>query len=259
MSDHEFLDRRSFLLLTGATTATVAGCGSGDGDATPTGTETAAGTGTATETPTGTSASEGSAYEFGFFDEDQAAVVRTLADRLVPGGDDHPSTTEARVARFVDLALQREPVYRTAHEQSTTFRDAYEEGIDRIQRTADEMFGTSIPDLDDGQVETLLSAVQERTAPGWEDVPAHSPVSMTVPKADFFTILRDHVVEGYYAQPKYGGNVGLRGWKHAGYVGPFVEGYTPDELKPPWKSFEQHEREKTRPADLYGEFGGESS
>ncbi|MFB6196300.1 MAG: gluconate 2-dehydrogenase subunit 3 family protein [Haloplanus sp.] len=256
MTDHVKLDRRTFVRLAGAgAVSSTAGCGSDGSEAT---TDTATATATETETadPTETAAPEES---YAFFDAEQAAVVSTVVDRLLPGGDDRPSATELSVVRYIDRALRREPFYETAHDDRR-FQTAYTDGIDRLQETAQAMFGRPIPDLDEGQIDRLLSKISDRSAPGWADVPAPNPVTMTIPSTAFLALLRDHAVEGYYAQPKYGGNVDLEGWRQAGYVGPFVEGYTPEELKPPWKSVEDHEAEKTRPPDLYGEFGngGES-
>ncbi|AZH25695.1 gluconate 2-dehydrogenase subunit 3 family protein [Haloplanus aerogenes] len=253
------LDRRTFVRLAGAgAVASTAGCGSdgsGDGTDTAAATETATATETTTETATETPAAE--TYEF--FDAAQAAVVSTLVDRLLPGSDDRPSATELSVVRYIDRALQREPFYETAHDDRR-FQSAYEDGIARLQDTAQQLFDRPVTDLDESEVDDLLSQIQERSAPGWEDIPTPSPVTMTIPSTAFVSLLRDHAVEGYYAQPKYGGNVDLGGWRQARYVGPFIEGYTPDELKPPWKSFDEHEAAKTRPPDLYGEFegGGES-
>ncbi|QGX95111.1 gluconate 2-dehydrogenase subunit 3 family protein [Haloplanus rallus] len=248
MTETVELDRRTFVRLAGAgAVASTAGCGSGgtgDSTATPTPTETGA------ETAAGTETAE-SPYDF--FDAEQAAVVSTLVDRLLPGSEDRPSGTDLAVVRYIDRALRREPFYETAHDDRR-FQAAYEDGIDRLQETARALFDRPITDLDDAAVDDLLSQVTERSAPGWEDVPTPNPVSMTVPSTAFVALLRDHAVEGYYAQPKYGGNVDLGGWRQAGYVGPFVEGYTPEELKPPWKSMAEHEATKTRPPDLYGEF-----
>jgi gluconate 2-dehydrogenase gamma chain len=253
MTDDIELDRRTFVRLAGAgTVASAAGCGSdGSGGGTDTATATGTDTATATETATETPAPESS---YDFFDAEQAAVVATVVDRLLPGGNGRPSATDLSVVRYIDRALRREPFYETAHDDRR-FQSAYADGIDRLQETARTLFDRPVADLDDAEVDDLLSQVADRSAPGWEDVPAPNPVSMTIPSTAFVALLRDHAVEGYYAQPKYGGNVGLAGWRQAGYVGPFVEGYTPDELKPPWKSFDEHEAAKARPSDLYGEFG----
>jgi gluconate 2-dehydrogenase gamma chain len=256
MTDHHELDRRTFVRLASAgVVASTAGCGS---DGSGAGTDTATTTPTATETETATETPEPE-QSYGFFDAEQAAVVSTVVDRLLPGSDDRPSATDLSVVRYIDRALQREPFYETAHDDRR-FQSAYEDGIDRLQETSRELFDRPVTDLDDAEVDDLLSQIEERSAPGWADVPAPNPVSMTIPSTAFLSLLRDHAVEGYYAQPKYGGNVDLGGWRQTGYVGPFVEGYMPDELKPPWKSFDEHEAEKTRPSDLYGEFGngGES-
>ena len=49
---------------------------------------------------------------------------------------------------------------------------------------------------------------------------------------EFFETLRIHVITGFLADPKYGGNRGWVGWKHLGYPGdPHSQGgYTPQQM-----------------------------
>ncbi|WP_336325257.1 gluconate 2-dehydrogenase subunit 3 family protein [Halovenus sp. HT40] len=250
MTEHMHLDRRTFVRLAGAGgVAAVAGCQGGEEPAEQDEEST-------TDTPPEDS-DDSDGPEYTFFDDQQAATVTSVVDRLLPPGEDRPAASEIGVVRYIDRALTREPFYETAHDDRR-FQDAYESGLAKLDETAQSMFESPVRELDDEQLDELIGSILDRSAPEWEDVPTASAVTMTVPAEAFVTVLRDHAVEGYYSQPKYGGNVDLAGWKQAGYVGPFVEGYRPDELKPPWKSLEEHEAEKTRPSDLYGEFGGES-
>ncbi|MXR51516.1 hypothetical protein GRX03_07850 [Halovenus sp. WSH3] len=253
MTEHTHLDRRTFVRLASAgTVAAVAGCGSSEEP-----TEQADEAPTDQEGGPQTDSSGGSSKpEYTFFDDEQAATVQRLVDRLLPAGEDWPAASEIGVVRYIDRALTREPFYETAHDDRR-FQDAYDSGLAKLDETAQSMFDSPVRELDAGQVDELITGVFERSAPGWENVPTASALTMTVPAEAFLTVLRDHAVEGYYSQPKYGGNEDLAGWKQAGYTGPFIEGYRPDELKPPWDSMEDHEQRKRRPADLYGE-GGES-
>lgn len=262
MAERKQLDRRTFVRLAGtAGVAATAGCESGQRGAPGTDREpVATGTTSPTESSEGTESPEETEepVAYGFFDAEQAATVATIVDRLLPPGENRPAATELGVVRYIDRALRREPFYETAHDDRR-FQEAYKSGLERLDETARSLYGTPVRELDDEQVDELLTRVLDRSAPGWEDVPTASAVTMTIPADAFVTLLRDHAIEGYYSQPKYGGNIDLAGWKQAGYVGPFLEGYRPDELKPPWKPFEEHEQTKTRPPDLYGEFGGEDN
>lgn len=257
MSETTYLDRRTFTRLAGASgVAAVAGCPGSTSDTTQPDDGGTATPGSSTETQQDEDEPEDDETEYEFFDTEQAATVETVVDRLLPAGDDRPAGSEIGVVRYIDRALRREPFYETAHD-GRQFQDAYESGLEKLDGTAEELFDAPVRELDDDQVDDLVAQILDRSAPGWENVATANAVSMTVPAEAFVTVLRDHAVEGYYTQPKYGGNADLEGWKQAGYTGPFVEGYRPDELRPPWKSFDEHEQEKSRPSDLYGEFGGD--
>ena len=47
----------------------------------------------------------------------------------------------------------------------------------------------------------------------------------------FLSLLYEHVCEGLYAAPEYGGNRGLAGWRSIGYLGDVQpRGYSDDEV-----------------------------
>jgi hypothetical protein len=48
----------------------------------------------------------------------------------------------------------------------------------------------------------------------------------------FLSLLFEHTIEGMYANPEYGGNRGLAGWKEISYPGDVQPiGYTSDEVE----------------------------
>ena len=191
-------------------------------------------------------------YTYQFFSPHQKAVVTTVANRIIPGTDNEPSAEENGVIRFIDRILVREPEYPTEYDDRR-YQSAYNDGIRRLERTAQELYGATITELDTTQLDVLLEQIEAGEAPSWEDIPSY-PLSMTVSEDDFFTILRDHIIEGYYAWPKHGSNENLDSWRAVGYTGPFLEGYQTEDLKPPWKSFEEIESDdrKTRPEHFHG-------
>lgn len=192
-------------------------------------------------------------YQYQFFSPHQIEVVTAVANRIIPGIDDTPNAEENGVIQYIDRTLVREPEYPTEFD-NRDYQSTYNDGIRRLDRCAMEFCGSTVPDLDANQIDDLIEYVDAGEAPGWEHV-TRFPLSMTVDEDDFFTILRDHVIEGYYAWPKYGSNENLDSWRAIGYTGPFIEGYPdPAEAKPPWKSFDEIEATegKDRPKHFHG-------
>lgn len=192
-------------------------------------------------------------YQYQFFSPHQKAVVTAVANRIIPGVDDTPNAEENGVIRYLDQILVKEPEYPTEYD-NRDYQPAYNDGIRRLDRAAQQLFDATVPGLNSDQIDELLEQIEAGDAPGWEDIPQY-PLSMTVAEDDFFTILRDHIIEGYYAWPKYGSNKNLDSWRAIGYTGPFIEGYPdPAESKPPWKSFDEIEASegKNRPKHFHG-------
>ena len=125
---------------------------------------------------------------FETLDAASSAEVEALAAQIIPSGDG-PGAREAGVIYFIDRAL------------STFERDqlaAYRDGMREVQEKRKQMFpnSTSIAQLTAGQQIELMRAIE---------------------KSEFFELLRTHTVLGFLANPSYGGNRDLVGWKHVGF------------------------------------------
>jgi gluconate 2-dehydrogenase gamma chain len=125
---------------------------------------------------------------FEFFTPEQAAEVEGIAAQIIPS-DGTPGAREARVIYFIDRAL------------STFDKDKqslYVKGIQRLRSRERKLAPQSekFSDLSHDQQIKLLKQI-EKTA--------------------FFEQVRVHTVMGFLANPEYGGNHDLTGWKAIGF------------------------------------------
>ena len=194
-----------------------------------------------------------------YFRPDQAALVEGIAARLIPGTPEDPGATEAGVVYFIDTLLANgdgfaEPTYRQppfaqvydgeappaagtagvaqviwiaadqieryGFQSPMTPREAYQNGLPAVNRFATERFGATFVELSARQQDQLLMAMEDDEATGFE-TPAASV---------FFSLLQNHVVQGMFSDPVYGGNRDMAGWKLVGYPGS-QRGYNPEELQ----------------------------
>ena len=128
-------------------------------------------------------------------------TLEAVAARILPS-DGGPGALEAGAAWFVDRAL--------AHEDAAQ-RRLYAAGLLGVEKLARERFGRAFVEIADGERDECLRQIESGEVPEW---PAGgSP-------AAFFAAVRRHVILGFLADPKYGGNANFAGWRAAGHPGP---------------------------------------
>jgi gluconate 2-dehydrogenase gamma chain len=96
------------------------------------------------------------------------------------------------VIRYVERALEG------AHGKHVA---AYRRGLADLDELALARFGAAFATLSDPRQDCVLREAER----------AHD---------GFFELMRAHAIEGMFGDPRWGGNVGLAGWRLLGYPGP---------------------------------------
>lgn len=135
-----------------------------------------------------------------FFNEDQAATVEAIAERLWPGAPGKPGARDANVRHYLDLALAG----AYADQQ-----DFYRRGLAALDELTQGRYGQPFRQLAPEQQDDVLLALERGEAP-----------EFTFPSAQaFFNRLWVHAIEGMFADPVYGGNENFAGWRLVEFPG----------------------------------------
>jgi len=159
-----------------------------------------------------------------FFTAKEWMFIHAAVDRLIPPDAAGPSAVEAGVPQFIDRQLEA-PYGHGAYfymqgpfltdlpptlgyQLRYTPRELYRSGIASADaactQTAGKVFAALTPDAQD----RFLSALE------------HNKVILSgPPAAAFFAQLLQNTREGYFADPLYGGNHDMGGWKMIGFPG----------------------------------------
>jgi gluconate 2-dehydrogenase gamma chain len=130
-----------------------------------------------------------------FFTDDQARTVDAVVAQLIPAGPG-PGAREAGVVHYIDIQL------------ATRFRKhqkAYREGLANIDYISRKDYGKPFADLADDQQIAALNTVEERAR-------------------TFFQLFLNHTRQGFYGDPRHGGNRDRVSWKLLGLPFPPVRG-----------------------------------
>lgn len=167
-------------------------------------------------------ADETAATRYAFLSDRDVAFLRAAADRLIPA-DDYPSASQAGVVAYIDGQLagvygRGERMYLAPPHRAGTPEQGYQLGLSpaalyrqSLDALASHPLGRSFPSQPAAQQDAFL---RELEAGEW--------MLGDVPSAVFFETLLANVIEGYFADPLYGGNRDMAGWRMVGFPGAYA-------------------------------------
>jgi gluconate 2-dehydrogenase gamma chain len=160
-----------------------------------------------------------------FFNDAQAKTITAMAERIFPKDAAGPGATDAHVVNYIDgrlagawglgAKMYRQGPYVTPVDSGHGFqlamtpRDVYLAALAAIDGYCTRQHGKSFDALTTQQQDDTLHALEQGTVDTFT----------TVPATTFFSMFRQNVVEGLFADPLYGGNFNLIGWRWIGFPG----------------------------------------
>ncbi|MBP0447556.1 gluconate 2-dehydrogenase subunit 3 family protein [Roseomonas sp. SSH11] len=217
----EAFSRRG-LLLTGGSAAAV--------PARPASAQHGAQAGHGTALPAlGTVAGSAAAEPWLFFTEDEASLVSAAVDRLIPPDTEFTGAVGAGVPTYIDRQLAgaygsgarlyregpwREGLPQQGYQLPHTPAELYRAGLAAFAADARRGYGRRFEELAPRLQDEALRRLEVGEA-GFDELPS----------AVFFETLLANTIEGFFADPIYGGNRDMVGWRMVGFPGGYA-GYT---------------------------------
>jgi len=158
-----------------------------------------------------------------FFSAREAVLLGAIQNRLIPTDELGIGAVDAGCVVFVDHQLAgafgkgsssyRLGPYKTGtpeqgNQSPLTPADVYRLGLAELDTYAQQHLGGAFEQLSADKQDTFLEGLEGGT------IAFHSVDSKT-----FFALVLQNVKEGYFADPLYGGNRGMVGWKMVGFPG----------------------------------------
>jgi gluconate 2-dehydrogenase gamma chain len=123
-----------------------------------------------------------------YLHEEEITLLDAIVEQIIPT-DDFPGGKWANVSNFIDKQLNS--YYR--HHQT-----AYREGLSAFEKSVIRMKGKKFEEIPFAEQTAILEKMETGEFSGdyWKD---HPP-------ADFFNMVRQHSLQGFYGSPVHGGN-----------------------------------------------------
>lgn len=141
-----------------------------------------------------------------FLTVDEARTLAAICDQIIPPDQD-PGATWAGVVNYIDRQLCG---------PFENLQQTYRRGIAGVDESSRLLFSKPFADLDAPQQIDMLHRLEDGQAPGatWKQASS----------SEFFSLVVDHTMQGYYGDPRHGGNREGASWKMLGLPYPPIRG-----------------------------------
>jgi len=163
--------------------------------------------------------------QYRFFTPDEAAFIEAAVDRLIPPEPEWAGARGAGVPNYIDLQLAGpfgagDRLFLGGPVRSGTPQQGYQLGLTpaQVYRTA---LGAIIEQTT-GRGAAFADASPEAQDEFLKRLEAGEADLNGVPSAVFFETLLANTIEGFFADPAYGGNRDLVAWRMIGFPGPYA-------------------------------------
>jgi gluconate 2-dehydrogenase gamma chain len=141
-----------------------------------------------------------------FFSDAEAPAVEAMCEQIIPADKD-PGAKSANVINFIDGQL----VSNYSMHQET-----YRKGIAGLQETSQIMFGNKFEKLIwENQYQVMLILESDK---------AKGKIWEKESSGNFFNLVKDHTMQGFYGSPHHGGNKNYISYKMLGIDAPIIIG-----------------------------------
>src|ERR1700757_4437536 len=160
-----------------------------------------------------------------FFTANEAAVVDAFVDRLIPTDELGPGAKDAGVTTFIDRQLtgpygghdwlymqgpfSEKPLPSQGLQSPLVPREQYRLGLAALETYCKKTYsGRGFVELSGDEQDKLIGAMENGEAK-FENFSSRM----------LFAVIHANTIEGYFADPIYGGNRDMVGWKLVGFPG----------------------------------------
>ena len=123
-----------------------------------------------------------------FFTEEEVQTLIAFSGQIIPADKD-PGATDANVVNFIDKQMVNHYI---------RFQDEYRAGIQALEQSSHMMFNKTFYALNSENQIAFMEQMEQGGLPGdhWQEIN----------QQQFFNMLLEHSMQGFYGSPRHGGN-----------------------------------------------------
>ena len=141
----------------------------------------------------------------------EAIILNALCERIIPTDQD-PGAAWAEVVHFIDNKL-----IGFYHQHQALYRN----GLAAVEQSCRAMHGKALVELTPAQQDEFLQRLESGRLP--------SEIWKGTNQKEFFGLVVDHTMQGFYGPPRHGGNRDAVSWRMLGLPEPPLRSRRPTE------------------------------
>ena len=147
-----------------------------------------------------------------FLTADEARTLAAICDQIIPE-DQYPGAASAGVVNYIDRQLCG--FFRN-------WRNVYRQGIAQIDQRSVVRYGKRFADLPFGKQTVFLTWLESNEA--WSGTSLLNAAGPEGVNQKFFPLVVNHTMQGFYGDPRHGGNLNRVSWNMLRLAYPPVRG-----------------------------------
>ena len=168
------------------------------------------------------------AAPFVFFRPDEVEFVSAAVDRFIPPDEEWPGAVDAGVVEYIDQQMAGKWGSAGYMYWHGPFKEGTPSQGYQLPFTPAELFRRAIAAINQ-YFSAQATAFRQLTADKQDEylrmLLANGTTLNGVPSKVFADFLLQHTIEGFFADPIYGGNKDMVAWRMVGFPGPYADYY----------------------------------
>ncbi|HVI07237.1 MAG TPA: gluconate 2-dehydrogenase subunit 3 family protein [Candidatus Binatia bacterium] len=168
------------------------------------------------------------AAPFVFFRPDEVEFVSAAVDRFIPPDEEWPGAVDAGVVEYIDQQMAGKWGSAGYMYWHGPFKEGTPSQGYQLPFTPAELFRRAIAAINQ-YFSAQATAFPQLTADKQDEylrmLLANGTTLNGVPSKVFADFLLQHTIEGFFADPIYGGNKDMVAWRMVGFPGPYADYY----------------------------------
>jgi gluconate 2-dehydrogenase gamma chain len=163
-----------------------------------------------------------------FFRPEEAQFLAAAVDRFIPPDDEWPGAVDAGVVEYIDQQMAGKWGSAGYMYWHGPFKEGTPSQGYQLPFTPAELFRRAVAAINEhfaAQGKAFHLLAPEEQDQYLQMLLANGTTLNNVPSRIFADFLLQHTIEGFFADPIYGGNKNMAGWRMLGFPGPYADYY----------------------------------
>jgi len=140
-------------------------------------------------------------------------TISCYADVIIPRTESTPSAADVHIVNYLKSLVFDQLPRDTLFSRPSKTPEVYRQLQGRLNQLGQDEYSKPFASLSEEQRRLLVEKISRKTVPAICPSQAETCTNTRYSDYELYRISRSHVIQGYFADPKYGGNFDYKSWE----------------------------------------------